>query len=663
MNQAQFDFESEKIESRPAYPPKPVGLAISLPGQPHRYCSWGHASGNGIYVLRGKKLIRIEGDAKIVATSLLKQAKKCDSILGHNSSKFDWDVAETHMGVTPPPWHKQDDSLFARFLVDPHAPTLSLKPSAEAVLGEKPEERDAVFDWLYQHGFIQKPKTVNGRLVYQKDAGAYISKAPGDLVSRYAIGDCTRSKGLFDHDMKIIKRDGMMEAYDRERRVAPILLQNERDGMRVDIGRLEKDRAIYRAALLKVEEWLRKKLRAPAGINWDADAEVAAVLRKSGQVKVFPQTATGRESVSKSRLTKEFFRDPDVYLALVYRNTVAYVLTQNIEPWLETATRSGSRIFTIWNQVRSDREAGGGARSGRITCSKVGNIIKDPTGGKNPDYLKADDERIRKLIGLPPLPLARVYVLPDGGGLFVHVDWRQQEVKLTAHYEDAELAKAYCEDPKVDIHKFCTDLINSASGQSYFRDVIKHVNLRQFYGGGREGLVTHPMLRLDKAHGCKLDCRHKEDNCAAYKAAGKIMQDWRRGLPGVVSLTRQLSAMYQRGEPIRTLGGRLYRCKPAGIATKGSRKGQWVTFEYTALNYLVQPSGADMLKMAMIKYHDHPKRRARLLCVVHDEVNVSAPVKIAKQEMALLQEVMESIKLDVPTKTDGDVRPNWGEKQ
>ena len=245
MKQAIFDFESEGIEQRPHYPPKPVGLATFIPGEGYEYDSWGHDSENGIYLLKGKKLVKKEGDPEKRAKARLLSAKKCDSILGHNSSKFDWDVAETHMGVKPPEWHKQDDSLFSRFLVDPHAPDLKLKNSAERVLGEKPEEQDAVFEWLYQQGFIVKPRIDHGVVKYQKDAGKYICKAPGKLVALYAIGDLTRAKGLWDHDMKIVKRDGMLEAYRREQQVAPILLRNEREGMRVDLELLDRELPIY----------------------------------------------------------------------------------------------------------------------------------------------------------------------------------------------------------------------------------------------------------------------------------------------------------------------------------------------------------------------------------------------------------------------------------
>lgn len=627
MKQAILDFETAGIEKRPHYPPKPVGLAFWLPGGEKHYAAWGHEGGdNGLFVLRGERLSKRDGDPHAAAVAALKAAAQCDSILGHNLAKFDADVSETHMGVKLPS-AKIDDSLWSRFLVDPHAPTLSLKPSAERVLGEKPAERDAVFDWLFDHGRIQK---IKGK--YQKDAGAHICEAPGELVARYAIGDLTRSKGLWNHDMKLVRQNGMLEAYERERAVSPILLTNEREGIRCDMQRLESDLIVYEAALAKVEKWLRKKIGSID--NFDSDADVAFALRKSGQVpeKLFPRTPTGRYATSKKRLRRSLFRDPDVCRALTYRNIVAYVLGTNIRPWL-----LDGHIWTSWDQVRG--ASGGGARSGRITCSKLGNIIKNPTGGKNPDYTKPDDLRIRKKLGLPELPLARKYVLPDKGGLFGHRDANQEELRVCAHFEEGKLAAEYVSDPQVDIHGRVQGWMHSLTPIRYDREPVKTANFLAFYGGGWRALEAQTGM--------------------SESGAREFMRIWKQAMPDVVSLQKRCTSMHGRGEPIRTLGGRLYHCKPPGL----NKHGEWTTFEYVALNYLIQPSGADLLKMWLIEYDRHPKRQGRLLCCVHDEINFSAPAKVAAQENALLKEIMETtFKLDVPWKTDGDERPNWGER-
>ena len=56
-------------------------------------------------------------------------------------------------------------------------------------VGEPPEERDAVFDWLVEHKVVAQNA--------KKKAGAFICKAPGDVVGPYACGDVERTWRLF----------------------------------------------------------------------------------------------------------------------------------------------------------------------------------------------------------------------------------------------------------------------------------------------------------------------------------------------------------------------------------------------------------------------------------------------------------------------------------
>jgi hypothetical protein len=58
--------------------------------------------------------------------------------------------------------------------------------------------------------------------------------------------------------------NGMQAAYDRERQIMPILMDNERDGMRADVDGLDSRHRRNSARQLrpKAENWLRKELRA-----------------------------------------------------------------------------------------------------------------------------------------------------------------------------------------------------------------------------------------------------------------------------------------------------------------------------------------------------------------------------------------------------------------
>src|SRR5512147_1728708 len=106
--------------------------------------------------------------------------------------------------------------MFLLFLQDPHASSLSLKPSAERLLGLPPDERDAVAEWLI----------ANGKIAKNQDPGAFIAQAPGDVVGTYAIGDVDRTEKLYDLVYPQVVELGMDLAYNRERQLLPILLAN-----------------------------------------------------------------------------------------------------------------------------------------------------------------------------------------------------------------------------------------------------------------------------------------------------------------------------------------------------------------------------------------------------------------------------------------------------
>ena len=164
---AVLDFESDAIEPRPHFPPRPVGLALLIEGNPPQYISWGHPSGNN----------GTEARAKALTATVMQQ---CDVLICHNAP-FDLSIVEEKWGLTVP-WDKVQDTMVMAFIDDPHG-ELSLKPLAEQHLGEPPTERDAVKDWLVSHGVCRD----------SKGWGAHIAKAPGTLVGEYAIGDVTRT--------------------------------------------------------------------------------------------------------------------------------------------------------------------------------------------------------------------------------------------------------------------------------------------------------------------------------------------------------------------------------------------------------------------------------------------------------------------------------------
>jgi DNA polymerase I-like protein with 3'-5' exonuclease and polymerase domains len=602
------DFETKAIQNRPKYPPEPVGVSIKYPGRPPRYFAWGHPTGNN--TTREQAYIHLSAAWRSKSPKLFQNAK------------FDLDVAEVHFGLRLLSWDEFHDTMFLLFLKDPHSKTLSLKPSAERYLDMPPEERDAVKDWILANIPGIKPS----------EWGAYISEAPGQLVGKYANGDTNRTEKLFDYLYPLIEEAGMVNAYNRERRLLPILLRNERVGIRVDVPKLEVDLKNFRTDVKKAEQWLFKFFGRE--FNLDSDTEKADALQRSGVVTNWVMTPTGRRSTAKKNMTWDMFNDKRVASVLGYRDRLCTCIRMFGDNWLELASTGDGHVHTHWNQVAQDSEAGKkiGTRTGRPSTSNPNFLNVSKTW-----YDKDDGYAHPKFLKVRELPLMRQYLLPDKGEIWLHRDYNQQEVRCVAHFESGALLQAYLDNPRMDVHSHIASEIERLRGMPMQRRPVKITVFRRIYGGG----VPATMQAL---------------RCSALEAK-TIMSAVGSVLPGLKELEKEIKKTGKAGEPIVTWGGRLYYCEPPMYSKRFKRH---MTFEYKLLNYLAQGSASDATKEAQIRYDD-VKKNSRFLVAVYDETNVSAPPKAVKSEMKLLKEAMESVEFDLPMLTDGKTGPNWAD--
>src|SRR6266478_4265203 len=449
-----IDFETKGIERRPKYPPEPVGVSIRrCYDKRSKYYSWGHFTGNNCAKEEAKKILQeiFSGE---------------EGLLFHNS-KFDVDVAVTHLQCSQPAWERIHDTRYLLFLEDPHSNTLALKPSSERLLGLPPDEQAAVKQWLIDNKVIKKNET---------SWGSFISEAPGDLVGKYAEGDTDRTLGIFNKLYPyVIEEMGMGKAYDTERELMPILLENERGGLSVNLDRLSHDYGVYKLWAENVDRWIRTRLKSPE-LNIDSDVGLSDRLSELGLVTEWVLTPTGKRSTSKENLTIGMFSDRQLALALGYRNRLSTCLATFMGNWLEMAQQSDGVIYTNWNQIRSEEA---GARTGRMSSNP--NFMNIPT-----DFYGKDDgyEHPTAIPHLPELPNMRDYILPDKGSVWLNRDYSQQEPRILGHFEEGALMDMYLKNPKTDVHKSVMDEIVRIYGKVLHRKMGKIINLGIIYGKG-----------------------------------------------------------------------------------------------------------------------------------------------------------------------------------
>jgi len=579
-----LDFETEAISGNTsAFPPKPVGLAVRQPdGAKYYETSW------------------------VGMGAALERAWSGDMLF--HSAKFDVSVARHYFNLPPPDPLKVHDTTYLIFLHDPHAPNLSLKPSAERILGQKPEEQDALRDWILKH--------VEGST--KKNFGAFICKAPVEIVAPYAIGDVNRTFALYEHLMPKIEAQRMGEAYRREQLLCPILVDAERRGLRVDMPALEQSIKDMTAALKECDSRIFKALSCT--FNVDSPDELAQALDKAGMVESWPLTPTGRRSTAKDALQRAV-TNPEVLALLLYRSGLDTCLNTFGISWYNQAWASKGRLHPNWNQVRGE---GKGTRSGRISCDHP-NLTNPP-----------NELRARAPAGLPEIPLMRRFLLPEEGHVWVKRDFSSQEIRILAHYEDGDLMRAYQENPDLDPHEMAKDLILSIAGLDLPRKDVKITAFSTIYGAGVSGLAS------------QLGCDHSK--------AKEMREAYMAAIPGIRILSDALRRRGRNGLPLRTWGGRLYLPEPPKLVN-----GRMMDFLYKLLNYLIQPSAADLTKQTIIEWHAEHSSDGDMKATLYDEINLSVELGKERGAMAHLKEVMNRDRLDVPMRSEGFIGPNFGE--
>jgi DNA polymerase-1 len=532
-------------------------------------------------------------------------ARVWDKPLVFHNCKFDIGVAIEHMGL---PWpQRYDDTMFQTYLVDPLAKSLKLKGLAQKWLGMDPEERDAVYLWLKQN--FKGPFLADHKMITEANAGAYIGYAPYDIVAPYACGDTFRTKGLHSLLRPKVTAMGMDAAYQRELIIAQHGYWMERVGVRVNREALIRDLEKYEAIKAQQTDIITSYL---GDIDVGKPAQLARALLEKGYADDLPLTPTGKMSTAKASI-EENVNEPTLARAIRYRGALKTLTQTFFKGWIKFSEVDGN-VHPSWNQVKSEK---GGARTGRFSCSEP-NLTNVAT--------EFDEDTLEGL----DLPFMRQYLLPDEGQIIVPADFNGQEMRILAHYAEGRLAQVYQEDPTADFHAVASALIKQYAGLKVPRRMCKIVGFSLIYGSG--------VATLAKQLG------------VTHEVAYRIKNAYFKAFPGL----REFINLFRQRDAITTWGGRRLPCESAGMVD-----GEWHSYNYKLVNYLIQGSAADQSKEAIVRYGD-TRDFGRLMMMVHDELVMSVPLDYIRTEVPILKSAMEEMPgWDVPFRVEVEQGLNW----
>lgn len=411
-----------------------------------------------------------------------------------------------------------------------------------------------------------------------------------------------------------LEREGVLskEIAEVERKLTPVLRAMEKTGIAIDkeyFAALEKD---MRKALVKAESKIFAL--AESVFNVSSPKQLSQVLFEKLLLspKGMHKTPGGIISTASPELEKIKSLHPIIQEVLHFRE-LSKLLNTYVAPLPLLADKAG-RVHTHFEQF--------GAETGRLS-SRSPNLQNIPVQG---DWGK----KIR-----------RGFVAPQGYQL-VSFDYSQMELRLAAHIAKEEKMRKIFQASE-DIHRMTAAEVFGIPAQEVSDEMryrAKALNFGVLYGMGARGFAESAKIPLEEAQQFIDNYFMRFPNIAAYieqtkefvKAKGyaETLFGRKRYLPDIHSLTPHIRAAAERA----------------------------------AVNFPIQGTAADIIKMAMVKiFQACESAKCRMLLQIHDELLFEVADDIIEESASTIRQIMEEVfQPSVPLLVQVKTGVNWQER-
>lgn len=429
---------------------------------------------------------------------------------------------------------------------------------------------------------------------------------PWYILKKYAAFDAIFTIENYLRDYETVRKREQLEIAKKEERLIPILWNMERPGFKLNISYLKQCKYNMKKYILERREDL---------------ANMLGCTVKIGQHKLIKQIFKEKYGLDLEKSDKDALsrikdnRAKEIADIILELRTLEKWYSTYICKWDEYSDRT-DRIYTSFKQV--------GAVSGRFSC----------------DFQQFPKEPIYKNNGeLLFYPRRIVMVSGNEYDMLCLIDYAAEELRIQALYTiligkpDRNLCRAYIpldtierdgkrylmEDPEkewkpTDLHTLTTltafpELTEDHPDFKHFRKIGKSTNFACNYNASVNTLITQFKFEPELAN--------------------RLYNAYYKAYPNVSKYREYVKDVLRYQDYVTNLfGRRYYNCS-------------W----HNASNYLVQGSGADLLKLKLIELNEFFKNnnlKSRILCTIHDEIMY----EIHKDEhwiVPKLKEIMEDV--------------------
>ncbi|MCC6784707.1 MAG: DNA polymerase I [Planctomycetes bacterium] len=427
-----------------------------------------------------------------------------------------------------------------------------------------------------------------------------------DLAGRYAAEDADFTWRLRERMAPELANARLTAIFEElELPLVEVLLDMEREGIRVDLEHLRRLGERLAAEIARLEQRISERAGEPFNLN--SPAQIGVVLFEKLEV----HKAAGLRP--KKTKTGQWKTDADVLEALAAHHEVPRLILD----WRQLSKLASTYVETLPGMVHP--------RTGRIHTSF--NQAVAATGRLSSDNPNLQNIPIRTEWGRE---VRRAFVSRGAGWQLLSADYSQIELRILAHVaEDAGLIEAFRTGE--DVHQRTAARVHGllpGMVTPEMRTQAKVINYGLVYGMGPSRLAAETGMTAAEA-------RRFID---AYFGAFPGVKRWLDSTLARARTDREVHTLFGRRRPLPDIDSDNV---PLRVAA-----------ENMAVNTPIQGTAADIVKRAMLAVHAELVRRglrAKLLLQVHDELVLDVPDDELSEVTILLRQCMaDAAQLLVP---------------
>jgi DNA polymerase-1 len=476
----------------------------------------------------------------------------------------------------------------------------------------EPDQRHTM-DFLAEACLGYSPVSITRLIGEKKEEQLSMRDVPVDTVVDYAAEDADitlQLKQVLEPRLKEVNAEKVF--YDIEIRLMPVLAAMEVTGIALDTAALKEFSETLETSIVT----LRAQIYQEAGreFNLNSPKQLGEILFDELHVEEKPKkTKTGQYQTNEQVLTRLAVRFDIARHILEYREATKLKSTYVDALPGHVQERSG-RIHTTYAQV----------------ATATGRLASNGPNLQNIPIRSAQGQEIRK-----------AFIPRDGDHLLVSADYSQIELRIMAELSgDPAMLEAF--QAGHDIHASTAAHVHGVSLAEVtpdMRRVAKMVNFGLMYGMSVFGLSQ------------RLGIPRKE--------AAEIVDAYFGEFPSIKKYMERTIAFAAEHGYVETMAGRRRYLRDITSRNQTTRSG----VERLAVNSPIQGSGADMIKLAMVRIHDAFREtglKSRMILQVHDELVFDA----VKSEVDPVKEIVtdcmvHALPMKVPIVVDIGVGENW----